>query len=756
MTSIDRRSLWARPDRGPESPSAQASRREQAVLLADAMEELPEDYREVIILRQLEGLTFPQVASRWGEPRTASRTSGHEPWPGSGVPWRCSMDLDHGPPEHLTLLAARLDVRGRDRLGIRPVRARRSSDPGRRSPGGQALEEYLAACERGVPPDRRSFLDTSSRPSRRLAECLEASSAFSGPAATSTSRLRRDRAVRARWHALAVPRPAGRLSLLREIGRGRDGRRLRGRAGLAGAAGGAQAAAVHGGDGPEAGADGSRSRSRPPRISTTLISCRSTRWAASRGTIIRDAARLRAIAGCGHRTPVRESRPGQAGPGSCSSKLRSTMLRQLATGVAGRARRPDLLPVGRAAGHPGGRGAGPRPPLGVVHRDIKPANLLLDDEGHLWVADFGLARLQGDSGLTATGDLVGTLRYMSPEQALATARGGRPSDRHLFAGRDAVRAADPAAGLPGQRPADAGPPGLQRGPARPRQLDSQHPPRPRDDRPEGDGQGAVQPLCHGPGAGRRPEAVPRRTSRSWCAGRRWRSAPHGGRAATGDCALRRLVAGPGPGLPLHQHRARSGPRWIGPSRSPRPTSWSSTGPRRTWTLAHRALDLCLNSAESWFPRDPGGDSRRTAACSRRRWRSTSRSPPRTPLPKSRMQTVSAYRRVGDIRCRARRHRRRGDGLPQGDGDHGRRHRPEPENDHRNRLAWPASWRSLAICCASMRFTSRPSGTLPRPFATSSTWPSRTLVTPRPGWPWRGAQPDGQPSRRDGAHRVGPG
>ena len=86
---------------------------------------------------------------------------------------------------------------------------------------------------------------------------------------------------------------------------------------------------------------------------------------------------------------------------------------------------------------------------GVIHRDLKPANVLIDRHGQPRVTDFGLAkRVEGDSELTATGQVLGTPNYMPPEQGSGKDRPSRTDLRCLRSGCDPVLSAHREAPVP--------------------------------------------------------------------------------------------------------------------------------------------------------------------------------------------------------------------------------------------------------------------------------------------------------------------
>ncbi len=139
---------------------------------------------------------------------------------------------------------------------------------------------------------------------------------------------------------------------------------------------------------------GSAARPRPPDGCTTPTSSRSSA-SASTGVGISMSCNISSAAGstpCSRSEPRPPPRVGPDGP-------------RLVHGAREAAR--IGVQVAEALAYAHGQG--------VIHRDIKPSNLLLDDQGTVWVTDFGLAKVADQQDLTGTGDFLGTLRYMPPE-----------------------------------------------------------------------------------------------------------------------------------------------------------------------------------------------------------------------------------------------------------------------------------------------------------------------------------------------------
>ena len=453
------------------NPGHSLLRRERAVMLANALGQLPADYREVLVLRELEGL-----AGRGGRPhgpqsRCGAKTLGSRAGPAS--------------PSHEVVIGELIMPTVQTEFFLRRQAAGTSDDRQQHIEDrlAMALEEYAAAGETGKPISREFLLLKYADVAGELTGCLDSLDFIRQVAPQLSDNVPPD-AESART-ANQTPAALGDFRIVREIGRGGMGvvyeaeqislgrtvalkvlpfaamldqrqlTRFRNEARAAAALhhhnivpvysvgcergvhyyamqfidGESLAAVIENIRGQGAGGRGQSSEHSP----TVPVGSQESGVRSQES----DATEL-------HHSPVRPTIPHSPLPTPHSSSplhpfTPSPVHEPGATGSASAAEthhsllttHPTLLSTARSTsdrvyfrtiaelGIQAAEALDHAHEQGVIHRDIKPANLMLDETGRLWITDFGLARLEADAGMTMTGDLVGTLRYMSPEQALA-------------------------------------------------------------------------------------------------------------------------------------------------------------------------------------------------------------------------------------------------------------------------------------------------------------------------------------------------
>ena len=116
-----------------------------------------------------------------------------------------------------------------------------------------------------------------------------------------------------------------------------------------------------------------------------------------------------------HRNVVRIYDVGESADGTKFVSMEFVKGESLAVAL----KRQGKIPATHAAGimHQVFEGLAAAHACHVIHRDLKPANIMCDPEGRIVIMDFGLARHESPGGLTRTGEVLGTVDYMSPEQA---------------------------------------------------------------------------------------------------------------------------------------------------------------------------------------------------------------------------------------------------------------------------------------------------------------------------------------------------